>query len=583
MLGGNELLHHRMMGSLSSWQRTPWALPFCTNAATTKNLYALKPARIAVSRVTLSSGGLDLSKPIFTLCNRAAPGSDSGKSLSTSIFERHCLQLQDDLEFSLRLEAAGGESEDFSSASASGGSFSKTSKQLISSAFAGIKKQGGVGGVRGAPVSSVSEQREADLMGKSLAEIISDISGHASGSKKEKSQTGGSSVGTDDSTGAGGRGTRFTHSTEFAQENVSAQGIGSSAPVSTGLGSTASGPDKVGAVSQEGLTAKEKAVLATNAKVEAKRAAAEEEERVLLEELEELREQVRRGEEKVQEMERGQQNSEAKSRQLENDVNALQQEGEALEREIVLKRKTLEMLPSAADNIGKLQSICANSAKRLMTLAQEWESHRRPLLERYRDLKSSKTRRREKCRGMVVDMKRCREEMVAMVQDLREKQEKSTQLVDEVKKLPRNINRTLYTYRIMDIISSIAKQNKDIVKITGDIRDVQKTINQSSNTLQRADAICEDTIYMAANSPNSTQPMIDSYRNLVKIRANFDDLVATVNKIGQLDNQTSELETKVDQELARVSANNFDRIRSDLAEVQGDNNRLIAQLKAMRK
>lgn len=48
----------------------------------------------------------------------------------------------------------------------------------------------------------------------------------------------------------------------------------------------------------------------------------------------------------------------------------------------------------------------------------------------------------------------------------------------------------MYTYRIMDIIASIgnclvshffnlllAKQNKDIAKITADIRDVQKTIN----------------------------------------------------------------------------------------------------------
>jgi hypothetical protein len=43
------------------------------------------------------------------------------------------------------------------------------------------------------------------------------------------------------------------------------------------------------------------------------------------------------------------------------------------------------------------------------------------------------------------------------------------------------------------------------------------------------------------------------------------------------------LETKVDQELSRVSANNFDRIRADLAEVQGDNNRLVAQLKTLRK
>lgn len=561
-----------MMDSLSVWQRAAWVLPFCSNAAATKNLYTLKAARVAASRATLTAGSLDLAQPVFQLCNLAdSPTTAASKSLSTSMFERHSLQLQEDMDFALRLEESGDSS--LGPDGISSGATSKVSKQLITSAFAGIKKAGpsAVGGLGGA---SLSEQREAELLGKSLADLIAEISSGDTVGKKD-----GSGANDDGS----GRGTRFNHSTEFAQENVSAKGIGST---SSAGGASAGGVsvDKTAVIAnQEGMTAKEKAALALQAKLDAKKAAVEEEERVLLEELEALREQVRRAEAKVEEMERAQQNTAAKSRNLENDVLGLQQEGDALEREIVLKRKTLEMLPSAADNIGKLQAICANSAKRLMTLAQEWEGHRRPLLEKYRDLKSSKTRRREKCRSMVEDMKRCREEMVAMVQDLREKQDKSTRLVEEVKNLPRNINRTLYTHRIMDIITSIGKQNKDIVKITGDIRDVQKTINQSSNTLQRADAICEDTIYMAANSPNSTQAMIDSYRNLVKIRANFDSLITTVNKIGQLDNQTSELETKVDQELARVSANNFDRIRADLAEVQSDNERLITQLKALRK
>ena len=77
--------------------------------------------------------------------------------------------------------------------------------------------------------------------------------------------------------------------------------------------------------------------------------------------------------------------------------------------------------------------------------------------------------------------------------------------------------------------------------------------------------------------------MVDSYRNLVKIRANFDNLVSTVNKIGQLDSQASALETKVDQETTRVSANTFDRVLADLEEVRADNNRLVAQLKSFKK
>jgi hypothetical protein len=53
----------------------------------------------------------------------------------------------------------------------------------------------------------------------------------------------------------------------------------------------------------------------------------------------------------------------------------------------------------------------------------------------------------------------------------------------------------MYTHRIMDITNQIVKQNRDIDKITADIRDIQKTINLNSSTLQRADAIAEELIF----------------------------------------------------------------------------------------
>lgn len=69
-------------------------------------------------------------------------------------------------------------------------------------------------------------------------------------------------------------------------------------------------------------------------------------------EVEEARDLVARAEVTVEELERYQNNTSSKTRQLENELASLQQLSEKLEREIILKRKTLEMLPSAADNIG---------------------------------------------------------------------------------------------------------------------------------------------------------------------------------------------------------------------------------------
>lgn len=73
--------------------------------------------------------------------------------------------------------------------------------------------------------------------------------------------------------------------------------------------------------------------------------------------------------------------------------------------------------------------------------------------------------------------------------------------------------------------------------------------------------------------------MVDTYRRLKTLRAKFETLVTTVSKIGQQEKQRRDLETKIDQEMSRVSANNFDRIKSDLDQVQRENASLISQLK----
>lgn len=96
---------------------------------------------------------------------------------------------------------------------------------------------------------------------------------------------------------------------------------------------------------------------------------------------------------------------------------------------------------------------------------------------------------------MVEEVKRYRQDMVSMIEDLRQKQERAELLTEETAKLPKNINRAMYTHRIMDITASIVKQNKDIEKITNDIRDIQKTVNLSTNSLQRADTYTEELIF----------------------------------------------------------------------------------------
>jgi hypothetical protein len=211
------------MDSLSSWKSNPWRLHFCSKGH--KNIYHHAPAQTCAK---VRDGVL----PMY----RSLPNTSG--SISTSIFERHALFLIEDKDYASQLE------KDFTL----DGSYSSghlAASHIVSSAFAAVKQQQSritpsstsfsavSAGRAGAPSSAlsqptVSQIKEADLMTKSFAEIISTMSA-------EDPEIGAryghnwsyvvlnlylfflSLV--DLTKAKAARGTRFTHSTEFSQES----------------------------------------------------------------------------------------------------------------------------------------------------------------------------------------------------------------------------------------------------------------------------------------------------------------------------------------------------------------------------
>jgi len=80
--------------------------------------------------------------------------------------------------------------------------------------------------------------------------------------------------------------------------------------------------------------------------------------------------------------------------QLTAAIAAARGKTEALERAYLVKKKTLEMLPEASSHIASLQKICSGSAAKLVSLAAEWEKHRRPKIEAVRQHKESRSLRK---------------------------------------------------------------------------------------------------------------------------------------------------------------------------------------------
>lgn len=272
---------------------------------------------------------------------------------------------------------------------------------------------------------------------------------------------------------------------------------------------------------------------------------------------------------------------ERRANEAAEELRAAREANSAREHDYTIRRKTLEMLPDSTTAIAQLSGICDASRRRLADLEAEWERHRAPLAQQITDKRDEKARRRSRARAMIYEMKRCRAEMQQMVLDVADKDERAKVLDAEYSKM-RPVNRALYTFRIMDIIGSIAKQKAEINQIIDDIRSIQKLSNKTSDTLRRTEAVADESVFSLVNAQKNDPAMVQSYRYLTDLRELFETLVDVISQTGAKDREARDYETKIKQLQSRVDANNLERILADLQQVRAENDGLLRQLKSNR-
>lgn len=270
-------------------------------------------------------------------------------------------------------------------------------------------------------------------------------------------------------------------------------------------------------------------------------------------------------------------------RQTNADLSASMEVKVLLEKEYLVKKKTIEMLPEAAANIGKLKAICAKTEEGLMNLAKEWEIHRIPLIDAHRSSRDQRALRKRKCQKQVKEMKEMREEMKGMAAELRQREDRLRFEMEEYQKMPKDIDRTQYTKRIMEIIKQVRKQNVDIKKIIEDIVDVQHSINRVSETLTRTEAIADEHLFRVASGQTKDAAYLLSYRQLHQIREFFDKLLDSVQLGGKFENEERIIQQRITHINSRNVDGNLKQLNEDLSQVKMENSQLKKKKKAMRK
>ena len=175
------------------------------------------------------------------------------------------------------------------------------------------------------------------------------------------------------STAAAGKGTAFSHQAEFGTERAGGGAEPTADDGDAGASNNAEEGDKPAAVER-----KDEATL----------------QREREEELAALEQRIADAKAKSANAATAAKDNMGRMRQLTAAITAARAKSEGLQTAYKLKKKTLEMLPEAAKHIAQLQQICGTSAGKLLSLAAEWEQHRRPIIEAIRQHKESRSLRK---------------------------------------------------------------------------------------------------------------------------------------------------------------------------------------------
>ncbi|XP_022798285.1 coiled-coil domain-containing protein 22 homolog [Stylophora pistillata] len=242
-----------------------------------------------------------------------------------------------------------------------------------------------------------------------------------------------------------------------------------------------------------------------------------------------------------------------------------------------VNKRTMDLLPDAENNIAKLQSVVDSSAQRLVNLAQQWEKHRAPLIDQYRELKQLNANRVSEAQKELEEIRSLREKMKEVADEARGKEELHKELIAEYETLGKDVNRSAYTRRILEIVGNIKKQKEEINKILIDTKDLQKEINQLSGKLERTFAVTDELIFRDAKNDESCRK---AYKYLASLHENCKELIQSVEETGSIVREIRDLEDQIEMKSQKNTATNLERITADYKQMKEENNALAKKLKA---
>ncbi|KAM7412356.1 hypothetical protein PAMA_022034 [Pampus argenteus] len=246
------------------------------------------------------------------------------------------------------------------------------------------------------------------------------------------------------------------------------------------------------------------------------------------------------------------------------------------EERMQVKKKTIDLLPDADNNLVKFQALVEASAKRVLHLASQWEKHRAPLIDEHRTLKEICSNQELQSSRKLSEIKTLHDKIRVSTEEAKKKEEIYKQLVTELENLPQDVSRSAYTQRILEIVSNIKKQKEEITKILSDTKELQKEINNLTGKLDRTFAVTDELVFKDAKKDESVRK---SYKYLAALHENCNHLIQTIEGTGTILREIRDLEEQIETEHGNKTVANLERILDDYKAIRQENCALAAKVR----
>ncbi|XP_051524400.1 coiled-coil domain-containing protein 22 isoform X1 [Myxocyprinus asiaticus] len=246
------------------------------------------------------------------------------------------------------------------------------------------------------------------------------------------------------------------------------------------------------------------------------------------------------------------------------------------ETSIKMKRQTIDLLPDAENNLLKLQSLVEASSKRVVHLASQWEKHRVPLIDEHRRLKELCSNREFESSRKLSEIKDLHDKIKQSAEEAKKKESLYKQLLTEYDTLSKDVSRSAYTMRILEIVGNIKKQKEEITKILSDTKELQKEINGLTGKLDRTFAVTDELVFKDAKKDESVRK---SYKYLAALHENCTQLIQTIEDTGTIMREIRDLEEQIETENGKRTVSNLEKILEDYKAIRQENSALAAKVR----